>query len=142
MHRRPVDPLAYRLCPDRGNGKMTTGVTITLPWPPSVNTYYLHVGNRTLISSKGRKYRTTVVDMVASCGQMIRVEGRLSVAIGAHPPDRRRRDLDNVLKALLDAMQHAGIYEDDANIDRLEITRLAVQPKNGQVIVTIETIEE
>jgi len=121
---------------------MTTGVTITLPWPPSVNRYYRRVGNRTLISREGREYRTKVVEMVASCGQQIRVEGRLSVSIDAFPPDRRRRDLDNVLKALLDAMQHAGIYEDDANIDRLLIERMAVQPKNGQVIVTIETIEE
>lgn len=40
----------------------------------------------------------------------------------AFPPDRRRRDLDNLQKPTLDAMQHAGVYEDDSQVDLL-ITR-------------------
>ena len=32
-----------------------------LPWPPSVNHYYRHVGPRVLISRDGRKYRERVV---------------------------------------------------------------------------------
>ena len=32
-----------------------------LPWPPSVNHYYRHVGPRVLISRDGRKYRDNVV---------------------------------------------------------------------------------
>ncbi|MEY4713325.1 MAG: hypothetical protein RIS88_2775 [Pseudomonadota bacterium] len=38
-------------------------------------------------------------------------------------PDRRRRDLDNTLKATQDAMTHAGIWDDDSQIDDLRIVR-------------------
>ena len=48
---------------------------------------------------------------------------RLSVLINAYPPDRRKRDLDNILKSLLDALQHARVYPDDSQIDRLTIIR-------------------
>jgi crossover junction endodeoxyribonuclease RusA len=41
----------------------------------------------------------------------------------AFPPDRRRRDLDNLAKPTLDALEHAGVYEDDSQIDLLIIRR-------------------
>ena len=36
-------------------------------------------------------------------------------------PDRRRRDVDNLLKSLLDALDHAEVYEDDSQIQDLRI---------------------
>nr|DAH86622.1 MAG TPA: endodeoxyribonuclease RUS [Caudoviricetes sp.] len=36
-----------------------------LPWPPSVNHYYRHVGPRVLISRDGRKYREIVAGIVS-----------------------------------------------------------------------------
>ncbi len=63
--------------------------------------------------------------------------GRVSVSITVHPPDRRRRDLDNLLKGPLDALEHAGVYLDDGQIDRLEIERGDVM-RGGRVVVRIE----
>jgi Holliday junction resolvase RusA-like endonuclease len=37
-------------------------------------------------------------------------------------PDRRRRDVDNLLKSLLDGLGHAGVYEDDSQIQDLRIS--------------------
>jgi crossover junction endodeoxyribonuclease RusA len=65
---------------------------------------------------------------------------RLSVSILAYPPDRRKRDLDNVLKSLLDALMHAGVYSDDSQIDKLTISRN--KPLDGRVIVSIDTLSE
>jgi crossover junction endodeoxyribonuclease RusA len=62
------------------------------------------------------------------------------VHVTAHPPDRRRRDLDNAMKALLDALGHGGVYEDDGQIDRLEIERGTVVP-GGKVVVRITSME-
>ncbi len=45
--------------------------------------------------------------------------GRLAVEVEVFPPDNRRRDVDNVIKALLDALQHGGAYLDDSQIVRL-----------------------
>jgi len=63
--------------------------------------------------------------------------GRLAVDIYVNPPDKRKRDLDNIPKALLDALTHAGIWEDDSQIDQLTITRGPVI-KQGLAIVTIQ----
>jgi crossover junction endodeoxyribonuclease RusA len=44
----------------------------------------------------------------------------------AFPPDRRRRDLDNTLKAVCDSLAHVGVYEDDSQIDVLTVRRAQV----------------
>jgi len=64
--------------------------------------------------------------------------GRLAVEIYVYPPDRRRRDLDNILKNLLDSMQHAGVYKDDQQIDRLLVIRMP--DIGGYVDVVIKEI--
>jgi hypothetical protein len=45
--------------------------------------------------------------------------GPLELDVLLFPPDHRRRDLDNPLKAILDALEHAGLYADDAQVARL-----------------------
>ena len=49
--------------------------------------------------------------------------GDLAVHVDVYPPDRRRRDLDNCLKSLLDAMEHGGAYADDSQIVRLAVEK-------------------
>lgn len=106
-------------------------IELHLPWPPSVNSYWRHItsgklAGRVLISEKGRAYRTSV--RVARLDQLriggpLPLAGRLSVSIDAYPPDRRWRDLDNLPKAVLDGLTHAGLWLDDSQIDRLLIER-------------------
>ena len=112
---------------------------LTLPWPPSVNHYWRRVGNRTLVSKEGRRFRKRVLATL-SARHIERMTGTLAVRVVAHPPDRRRRDLDNIAKSLLDALEHGGVYEDDSQIDRLAIERASVV-KGGAVIVEINAIE-
>jgi len=57
----------------------------------------------------------------------------------AFPPDRRRRDLDNLMKSTQDALEHAGVYEDDGQIDLLSVQRRSVLP-DGQIVVSIEPL--
>jgi len=58
------------------------------------------------------------------------------VRVEVYPPDNRRRDIDNVQKALLDAMQHGGAYADDSQIVRLTIEKC--EPvEGGKTIVRI-----
>jgi crossover junction endodeoxyribonuclease RusA len=106
-----------------------------LPYPPSINHYWRRVGHRTLISRDGRRYRRDVCAALAASGAGP-LPGRLSVRVTVFPPDGRRRDLDNVQKALLDALAHGGAYGDDSQIDRLEVHRGPVTP-GGRVVVEI-----
>ena len=116
-----------------------TPIEFTLPWPPSVNHYWRNFRGRMVIGERGRAYRR---DAIASIRQQRipadGVGGPLSVRVHAFPPDRRRRDLDNLQKALLDAVVAAGVIEDDSNIDELQVVRGKVQ-SGGMVWVRIQS---
>lgn len=108
-----------------------------LPWPPSVNRYYRHVGHNVLISREGRKYRMMTVSRLG--GLYPKLEGALSFVAECYPPDRRRRDLDNLLKSLQDSIVHAGIMADDSQIKVLHLEMKDPIPE-GLVHVHIETL--
>jgi len=114
-------------------------VVLELPWPPSMNNYWRHVGHKTMLSAAGRIYRHAVAGAVLEQRAARHFAGRLSVIVQAYPPDRRRRDLDNMLKAVLDALEAAGVYEDDSQIDELLIRRMGVVPNGG---ITVYIWEE
>ena len=117
-------------------------ITITLPFPPSVNHYYRRVAEKTLISEDGRIYQRQVATLVLVNRWKFMMAGRLSVDIILHPPDRRRRDVDNSHKALLDSMTKAGVWLDDSQIDDLRIRRGEVRtPATAVVSITVLTPE-
>jgi crossover junction endodeoxyribonuclease RusA len=88
-----------------------------LPFPPSVNRYYRHVGYRTLLSREGREYRSSVLSLLAGRVQQP-LSGPLQAELHLYPPDRRRRDWDNFQKGIWDSLQHAGVYLDDSQVKR------------------------
>jgi crossover junction endodeoxyribonuclease RusA len=107
-------------------------IEFQLPYPPSVNHYWRRVGARTLISRGGRAFRQAVCSILAAHG-VRPLAGPLQLEVVVFPPDRRRRDIDNVQKALLDALQHGGAYADDSQIVRLSIEK--GQPIDGGLTV-------
>ncbi len=100
-------------------------MVITLPWPPTVNTYYTIARNRKILSKKGRKYKQDAFILIL--GQLPRgfheYRSSVSLYIRAYPPDKRKRDLDNILKPVLDSLTLGGVYEDDAQVEDLRIIR-------------------
>ena len=111
---------------------------IELPYPPSINHYWRRVGPRTLISREGRRFRQRVMAILAAL-HIRPLVGNLAVHVEVFPPDRRRRDLDNCLKSLLDAMEHGGAYADDSQIVRLSIEK-GDPVKGGKTLVRIRKI--
>lgn len=115
-------------------------ISLTLPWPPSVNHYYARNKNGSVrIDKAGETYRRQVGWLCAS-KSIKPIEGRLAVMVELMPPDKRRRDLDNSMKCLLDAMQHGGVYDDDSQIDDLHIIR-GDKVEGGQVVVMVREVE-
>lgn len=97
-------------------------VTLTLPFPPSVNTIWRAFKNRVILSKKGRDYYKRAAVILLEQGIKTPTPEPVSVRIRVYPPDRRRRDLDNTLKAVLDAMSKR-VYCDDWQIVKIEATK-------------------
>ena len=128
-----------------------TGGRIVLPWPPSANRYYRApsrgpLAGRHLLSEEGRQYRSAVASLAVAhrwpripAGSLVRMD------VEAWMPDRRRRDLDNTLKATQDALAHAGVLSDDAQIDDLRVARKRDSSGRlmlgGMLVVRIEVID-
>ncbi len=100
-----------------------------LSFPPSVNHYYGHRGKAKYIKAEGKQYRAEVY-YIAKSKRLKKIEGRLSILIEINQKDKRRRDLDNCAKCLLDSLQHAGVYDDDSQIDELIFRRTFGADKN------------
>jgi Holliday junction resolvase RusA-like endonuclease len=115
-------------------------ITCELPYAPSVNHYYQRVGRRVFLSQKGREFREQVQVILQSLA-VKPLDGPLGVFVDLYPPDRRKRDCDNVIKALLDALQHGGAYADDCQIVRLVVTKHPPVPA-GKTIVQIDQYPE
>jgi crossover junction endodeoxyribonuclease RusA len=117
-------------------------IELSLPWPPTGNKYYRRHQGRILISRDGRAYQRRVKDevMVQRVPAIIDQSVRLEVEILAFPPDRRKRDLDNLSKAIQDSLEAAGVIPDDEQIDDLRICRMASE-RPGRVQVHIKPLE-
>jgi Holliday junction resolvase RusA-like endonuclease len=111
---------------------------VELPYPPSVNHYWRRVGPRTLISREGRRFRERVLDILAA-RPVETLAGPLAVEMEVFPPDRRRRDLDNLQKAVLDALQHGGFYGDDSQGVRL-LAEKGPPVAGGKTLVRIRNL--
>lgn len=118
-------------------------ITLTLPWPPSTNSIwraFVQKGKvRTILSKSGREYRKAAVQAAQAQFAGEPIQGRLAVSITLHAPTRRAYDVDNRVKAAADALTHAGVWQDDGQIDRLELIRGEIQ-KGGAAVVTIEGV--
>lgn len=122
-------------------------LTLTLPFPPSVNHYWRHCaqgrsGNvRVYITTKGREFREQVCRIVRGKGLAIGLDAPLAVSIVLRPPDRMRRDLDNYGgKALLDAITKSGLWLDDSQVRELNIKWGSVI-KGGETQIQIGVLQ-
>lgn len=111
---------------------------ITFPWPPSeLNPNRLSRLHWTQKSKAKNAHRAVCTACLLEAGVGHMDQNSAHVTLTFHPPDRRRRDLDNMLascKTLLDTVaDHIGI--DDSQWS-LEIHRGEVR-KGGAVIVEV-----
>ena len=115
-------------------------INVVLPWPPSINSYWRRKGARYFISKKGQQFRSDVIYLCYKYKGMFCKDERLKIQIQAFPPDKRRRDIDNILKGLMDSFEHAQIFLDDSQIDEIHIKRF--HQYHDKVIVSIMEITD
>ena len=111
-----------------------------LPFPPSANGLYRVFRGRTIVSKQCREYKKTVIAIMEELGLADeQLEDRLRVYIELHAPTRRKYDLDNRLKVLMDSLQASGFMVDDEQVDSLRVDR-GVIVTGGKTIVRVELL--
>ncbi len=107
-------------------------------YPPSINNYYVKTQRGVFISQKGKKFRDQLIqDAHEQLGGMIPIPDRIRLEIVMFVPDNRKRDQDNILKPIQDAMIHAQLLVDDSQIDQTFVYRGAKLPPNGLLYIRV-----
>ena len=110
-------------------------IKLDLPYPPSANHTYSYAHGRPVLTQDARAYRHAVRKIIAS-QRLKPFMGPLAIRIEINPPDKRRRDCDNVQKSVLDAMQLGGLFWDDSQVLWLLTIKLDSKPL-GLISVTL-----
>jgi crossover junction endodeoxyribonuclease RusA len=113
-------------------------IRLTLPLPPTANTYWRHVGKRVLLSKEARRYRDACrLAAVAQYGGEL-IEDRVRVRADVYMD--LRGDLANREKQLLDALEGA-VIADDKQVWDLRLVR-HLDRESPRVEVEISPIQE
>lgn len=120
----------------RCDGGGDLSILITLPFPPSANTYWRHNRGRTHRSDEANKYIKDVDTLCKEAG-LEPFTCRVVVSVDFFRP-QRRGDLDNMLKVLIDALRGHG-YVDDSQIVGIYASRHD-DKKNPRAQVVIDEV--
>jgi|TARA_R100000808_G_scaffold2439_1_gene9703 crossover junction endodeoxyribonuclease RusA len=113
-------------------------LSAVLPWAPTVNHYYQKSRKGAFfLSQRGRRFRDDVSALLRPCSPL---SGPLSLRVDLFPPDRRKRDIDNNLKALLDSLEKGGAFEDDNQITHLSVFKHEAK-KPGRISIHLSCIK-
>ena len=116
---------------------MDNDIILYLPWPPTINDYYgvTRQGQR-FLKTRATTYRKDVAQALHEQCPALFLDEHLFMEVYLYPPDNRKRDLDNYMKGLLDALTEGGLWEDDSLIDQLHIYR-GVTTARGKVRIEL-----
>lgn len=116
----------------------TRSVILKLPYPPSINAYWLASGHRRYISKRGMLFKQSVMEYVAE----FNIKGfggePVDVLIFIHPRSKKLMDIDNCAKPILDACQDAGLFDNDVQVIALHLYRSKPKKGGGCTVVISE----
>ena len=91
--------------------------------PPSVNTLWVNKHRGRYKSKRGKEFEETACSELKSQFRYKPLASSLKIHIRLYFKDKRKRDIDNYNKAILDSMTKI-IYEDDSQIEELNVKKL------------------
>lgn len=112
-------------------------ITLELPYPVSVNAYWLAAGKRRYISKRGVAFKQAVAEIWGATGHEGFGDKPVELNVYLYPRDSRLMDIDNMLKCLGDSLQDAGAFTDDQQVWKITVER-GERKKGGGCQVTIK----
>lgn len=102
---------------------------LKFPYPPTVNNYLKPVISKgRVIFLKSAAFRD-FQNKVTTAIKLSKVKGfgetPVAIKIFSCLPDRRKRDIDNILKPLFDSFTYTGLIADDSFIKQVEVIKLS-----------------
>jgi len=89
---------------------------VELPYPPSVNGMFSSIGRRRVKSKRYKEWIDDATMAVLSQRKGKRITGRIAVSISSVKPDKRKRDVDNIIKPILDLLTSTQTILDDSQV--------------------------
>lgn len=86
-------------------------VRLSLPFPPTTNNLFVNVPRKGRV--KSATYKRWLSAASSECWGVKQVAGRYHLTLAVERPDKRARDLSNLIKAVEDLLVHVGAIEDD-----------------------------
>lgn len=110
----------------------------TLPYPPSTNGLFFNAHKGRVKTNHYKVWLKAAGEEILAQGRR-RVHGPASIAILVGRPDKRKRDISNLIKAIEDLLVSMQVIDDDSNVERVS-AQWAGDP--GSCIVLIQPYEE
>ena len=113
-------------------------VELTTPVPPTLNHNIGARGKARYMTAEYKDFLWAVAEEWARR----RVEDwdatkRFEIVIKLHFATRRKCDIDNRIKPLLDALTRAGVWDDDAQVDAIKVRRGGADKDNPRAVVWV-----
>lgn len=107
----------------------TDPLYFALPLPPSQNNMFINgkAGKGRFISPLYKAWKNEA-SIRAYMQNKSRIEGCFAVQINAVRPDRRKRDIDNLIKPLVDLLVSQGFVGDDSEMQQVTATWVETGP--------------
>ena len=110
---------------------------LELPLPPSANRQYRRTrSGGVYLAPRVRAFRQEVWALVKQQRRRP-IDGPIRMRVEIHPASARVIDLDNRVKQLLDALQIAGAFVNDSQINDLHLIKCDPDPPLGRCVVDI-----
>lgn len=106
----------------------SNSIILILPFPPSVNALWRGAGKRVYRSKKYMDWIKVAQPMAIEQANGGKVSGPYDLSIWLHPSDKRKRDIDNLIKAPSDLLEDIGVIENDSLCRRLLVEYVEFGP--------------
>lgn len=140
MAKRAPKPIQQSLFDEtiRGADGGAVVLHVRLPYPPSANRLWTVFRGHMVKTEAAREYAGTCAELARLAGAK-RTDKHVAVEVVVERPIRTG-DLDNRLKAVLDAL-NGIVYDDDDQVVVIKARRVD-RPGNGGVVVTVREVDD